>query len=125
MIADRLSGWPTLLFYGGSTASSGKLIDTMKTYFSTYGIPEELATDGGKTYTSYETQKFLSNYGVHHRLSSVAYPHSNQRAELAVKSMKRLLRENVGLDGKLNTDSFQREVTGPQQTETLDVLLLK
>ena len=96
----------------------------MKTYFSTYGIPEELATDGGKTYTSYETQKFLSNYGVHHRLSSVAYPHSNQRAELAVKSMKRLLRENVGFDGKLNTDSFQREVTGTQQTETLDVLLL-
>ena len=58
----------------------------------------------------YETQKFLSNYGIHHRVSSIAFSHSNQLAELAVKSMKRLLRENVGMDGKLNTDCFQRAV---------------
>ena len=120
MIADRFSGWPTVLFCGGSTASSTKLIDTMKTYFSTYGIPEELASDGGKTFVSYETQQFLSNYGVHHRVSSVAYPHSNQRAELAVKSMKRLLRENVGGDGKLNTDSFQRAVMQYRNTPDRD-----
>ena len=40
---------------------------------------------------AYETQKFLSDYGVKHCVSSVAFPHSNQRAELAVKSMKRLI----------------------------------
>ena len=59
-------------------------------YFAMHGIPEEIATDGGPTYMAYETQKFLKEYGVRHRVSSVAYPHSNQRAELAVKSMKRL-----------------------------------
>ena len=120
VIADRFSGWPTVLFCGGSTSSSKMLIDTLKTYFSTYGIPEELSTDGGKTYMAYETQKFLSDYGVHHRLSSVAYPHSNQRAELAVKSMKRLLRENVSLDGKLNTDRFQRAVMQYRNTPDRD-----
>ena len=120
VIADRFSGWPTLLHCGGSTSSRHVLIDTLKTYFSTYGIPEELASDGGKTYTAYETQKFLSEYGVHHRLSSVAFPHSNQRAELAVKSMKRLLRENIGLDGKLNTDSFQRAVMQYRNTPDRD-----
>ena len=120
VIADRFSGWPTLLFCGDSTASHRTLIDTLKMYFSTYGIPEELASDGGKTYVAYETQKFLSDYGVHHRLSSVAYPHSNQRAELAVKSMKRLLRENIGLDGKLNTDRFQRAVMQYRNTPDRD-----
>ena len=120
VIADRFSCWSTLLFCGGSTASHGVLIDTLKTYFSTYGIPEELASDGGGTYMSYETQKFLTNYGVHHRLSSVAFPHSNQRAELAVKSMKRLLRENVGLNGKLNTDRFQRAVMQYRNTADRD-----
>ena len=120
VIADRFSGWPTLLFCGGSTASSSLLIDTLKTYFSTYGIPEELSSDGGPTYMAYETQKFLSNYGVHHRVSSMAFPHSNQRAELAVKSMKRLLRENIGGDGKLNTDSFQRAVMQYRNTPDRD-----
>lgn len=82
------------------------MTDTLRTYFSTYGIPKELATDGGSTFTSYETKKFLSDYGVKHRLSSVDYAHSNKRAELAVKLMKRLLRENVGIGGRLNTDIF-------------------
>jgi transposase InsO family protein len=70
----------------------------------------QIATDGVSTYMAYETQKFLSNYGVRHRVSSVAYPHSNQRAELAVKSMKRLCRENTSQDGSLNNDRFLRAV---------------
>ena len=44
--------------------------------------------------------------GVTHRLSSVAYPHSNTRAELGVKTTKRMLSENVGSGGKLDTNSF-------------------
>ena len=120
VIADRFSCWPTLLFCGASTSSHSKLIDKLKTYFSTYGIPEEMATDGGSTFMAYDTQKFLATYGVKHRLSSVAYPHSNQRAELAVKSMKRLLRDNVGNDGRLNSDRFQRAVLQYRNTPDRD-----
>ena len=61
VIADRFTGWPTLLFCGNSTASQTVLIDTLRTYFSTYGIPEELSTDGGSTFTAYETKKLLSD----------------------------------------------------------------
>ena len=75
-----------------------------------HGIPEELSTDGGPTYMTYETQKFFADYGVKHRVSSVAYPHSSQRAELAVKSMKRLIRENTNSDGSLDNDQFLRAV---------------
>ena len=85
-----------------------------------HGIPEELSSDGGSTYMSYETQKFLANYGVRHRVSSVAYPHSNQRAELAVKSMKRLIRENTGPNGSLNNDSFLRAVMMYRNTPDRD-----
>ena len=85
-----------------------------------HGIPEELSSDGGSTYMAYETQKFLADYGVKHRVSSVAYPHSNQRAELAVKSMKRLLRENTCLDGSLNSDRFLRAVMSYRNTPDRD-----
>ncbi len=49
-------------------------------------------------------------WGVHHRLSSVAFPHSNCRAEINVKTIKRLIAGNVGNDGTLDIDTFQRAI---------------
>ena len=105
VIVDRFSSWPAVQFCGASTGSSRQLQEWLRQYFATYGIPEEIATDGG-LYMSYETQKFLADYGVKHRLSSVAFAQSNKRAELGVKSMKRLIRENTGSDGSLTNDRF-------------------
>ena len=120
VIVDRFSGWPVVTHCGGSTGSSGKLRDCLRDYFATFGIPEELATDGGLTYMSYETQKFLKDYGVKHRLSSVALPQSNKRAELAVKSMKRLLRENTNGDGSLKNDKYFRALMSYRNTPDRD-----
>ena len=53
-----------------------------------------------------ETQKFLRVWGVKHRVSSAYFPHSNQRAEGAVKTVKRLIADNTGGSGSLNTDNF-------------------
>lgn len=39
-------------------------------YFSRFGIPEELSSDGGPEFASATTQEFLTRWGVHHRLSS-------------------------------------------------------
>ena len=52
----------------------------------------------------------LKAWGIRHRLSSSYYAHSNCRAELAVKSGKRLLRENMGPEGTLNTNRFMRAI---------------
>ena len=45
-------------------------------------------------------QDFLRQHGISHRLTSVAFPHANCRAEVAVKSAKRLIRDNVCPDGR-------------------------
>ena len=103
-----------------STDNTNKLLECLREYFAMHGIPEELSRDGGSTYMSYAAQKFLSDYGVRHRVSSVAYPHSNQRAELAVKSMKRLIRENTNPDGSLNNDRFLRAVMNYRNTPDRD-----
>ena len=107
-------------FCGKSTASAGKLIECFREYFAMHGIPEEISSDGGSTYMAYETQKFLADYGVRHRVSSVAFPHSDQRAELAVKSVKRLCRENTRSDGSLNSDTFLRAMMSYRNTPDRD-----
>ena len=67
----------------------------LRDMFTTFGISEELTSDGGPEYTSHEVQKFLAKYGVIHRKSSVGNPHANQRAEVGVKTIKRLLKEFI------------------------------
>ena len=57
---------------------------------------------------SSDVQDCLRRWGVHHRLSSAYFPHSNCRAELAVKTGKRMLRDNMSAQGKLNTDKIMR-----------------
>ena len=51
---------------------------------------------------------FFHHWGVEQRVLSVFYPGANKRAEVAVKSAKRLVMENLGPSGTLDTDKFAR-----------------
>ena len=107
VIIDRYSNWPVLERTSGGAQG---LINSLRRTFVTYGIPDEMASDGGPEFTSSSTKKFMETWGVHHRLSSVAFPHSNCRAEIGVKTMKRLLTDNIGPNGDLDTDKVQRAI---------------
>lgn len=107
VFVDRYSNWPIV-----ERAHSGSfgLINSLRRCFVTFGIAEELSSDGGPEFTATLTQNFLKNWGVHHRLSSVAYPHSNCRAEIGVKTVKRIITNNTGPRGDLDIDAFQRAI---------------
>jgi len=80
VIVDRFSGWPVV---ERSTHGATGLISNIRSIFVTFG--------GGPEFTASSTKKFLADWGVHHRLCSVAYPHGNCRAEFGVKTIKRAL----------------------------------
>lgn len=54
--------------------SAHELVSSLREFFTNYGVPEELATDGGSNYMSRETQDFLITWGVKHRVSSAYHP---------------------------------------------------
>ena len=63
----------------------------LRRLFATFGVPEELSSDGGAQFTAGETRNLLQRWGVRHRISSAHHPKSNGRAEVAAKATKRLL----------------------------------
>ena len=108
--ADRLSGWLELqqIMVGTNEAGAQGLCKALRRLMVTFGVPVEISSDGGPEFIAAETADFFARWGIHHRLSSAYHPSSNGRAELAVKTAKRLLMDNVGPSGDLNNDALVR-----------------
>ena len=75
-----------------------------RTYFATFGVSEEVSTDGGPDFTAFATQQFFTTCVAKDRVSSAKMV--CHRAKMAVKAAKRPLMANVSPSGDLNNDSF-------------------
>ena len=116
VIADRFSSWLSLHYYPRE-ASSSDLIKSLKEYFCVFGVAEHFSSDDGPQFRSTAFKEFLRTWGVtEHRVSSAYHPHSNLRAETAVKSGKRLLLDNTRSDGSPDMDKVTRALMQHRNT---------
>ena len=97
-----------------------ELVALVREVCMTFGVPEEVSSDGGPQFVSAEFAGFCKDWGIKQRVSSAYFPHSNTRAELGVKSMKRLLRDNLGRDGTLDNTRVARAIMEYRNTPDRD-----
>jgi hypothetical protein len=117
VVVDRLSDW--FHVYQG-TGGSHTFVDVMTDLCRNFGVPETVTSDGGPHFTSLATLDFFRQYGIHHRRTSVGNPHANSRAEIAVKTAKRLLRDNTSISGGLNTVRVTQALLSHRNTPDRD-----
>jgi len=117
--ADRYSGWAEV------TKLKCSKFDTVQrhlmSWFTTFGIPDEISSDGGPPFNSSKYDNFCKSWGIKKRLSSAHYSQSNGRAEAAVKSMKRILRGNLNsLTGEVDTHKAACAIMTHRNTPSRD-----
>ena len=105
-VADRYSGW--LKIFETNTTKFSAIASKVREVITYFGVPKVVETDGGPPFNGSDWTEYLKKWGMKHRLSSAAYPQSNGRAELAVKTAKRILAENVKPSGSLDNDAVVR-----------------
>jgi hypothetical protein len=87
--ADRFTGWVSTYYFPREAVASD-LVRLMKEYFATFGVAEHISSDEGSQFVSSKFVNFLQSWGADcHKISSAYNPHSNLRAETAVKTEKR------------------------------------
>ena len=103
VLGDRSRGWLSIYSAGQGKFDAKSLVQRTRQYFTDFNVPVEIVTGGGPQMMS-STFQNSQEWDVCHRLSSADNPHSNCRAELAVKVGKKLLRNNTGAGGSLDTN---------------------
>jgi len=103
IVVDARSKWPEVIPMTSTTTTS--TITELRKLFSSYGIPDQLVSDNGPQFTSYEFQEFLSRNGVKHILSSPYHPSSNGEAERFVRTFKTAMRSM-----KSSSATFQQKL---------------
>lgn len=91
VIVDYFSRFPEVKRLQSTTTQS--IINTLKTMFARYGIPEIVRSDNGPQFSSQEFTQFAQKYNFKHITSSPHFPASNGQAERAVQTVKKLLKD--------------------------------
>lgn len=100
VIVDYLSKYAIVNKLTSKTASS--IISSFKNVFSILGLPQEIFSDNGPPFNSFEYISFARKYNIDIKTSSPYYPKSNGMIERAIQTVKGLFKKAI----QSNEDPF-------------------
>lgn len=86
IIKDAYSKW--IEIYVVNSLSAETTIEKLRDCFARFGIPAELVSDNGRSFTAGIFQQFCNGNGIKHTTSPPFHPQSNGAAENSVKTFK-------------------------------------
>ena len=94
VLVDSHSKWIEVRYMGSSTTTE-RTIDELRSIFACHGLPEELVSDNGPQFRSELFKEFMQRNGVKHTLVPPYHPASNGAAERSVRIVKEALKKQV------------------------------
>ena len=79
LIIDAYSKWLEIFLM--PTTTSTKIIETLRSLFARYGLPEQVVSDNGPQFMSDEFKGFCKSNGIHHITSAPYHPSTNGAIE--------------------------------------------
>ncbi len=105
IVEDAYSKWIGALPTGNSSFAL-TTIRNQRRLFSTFGIPEMIASDNGASFTGQEFKNFTEGNGIRHLNTAPYHAASNGLAERAVETVKNGLLKQPGKDPALKLCQF-------------------
>ena len=107
MCTDRLAGTHILYNLKPAHATTSILISICYGQLHMYGTIVKLNSDGGPPFISSLFWQFFNTWRMKQQLSSVTYPQTNGKAELLVKTTKRILNGYMNPQSSSDNDKWQ------------------
>ena len=82
-----------------NSTSTEATVKVLRQIFSTHGLPQQIVSDNGPSFTSHEFKEFMTRNGIRHSLTAPYHPRSNGLAERAVQTFKAAMKK---MDGPLH-----------------------
>src|SRR5436190_14574218 len=86
IIVDAYSKWPEVIPLNSITTYN--TIESLRHFFSNFGIPQIIVSDNGSQFLSHEFQTYLQLNGIRHKRSAPYHPATNGQVERYVQTLK-------------------------------------
>jgi len=113
VLIDAYTRWPEIHIMKNMSVQN--TINKCTEIFATFGIPQTLVSDNGRTFIATEFQDFLKRNGIYHKRTAPYHPATNGLAERLVQTFKQTLRKlnitNGNIEANLQKFLFHYRLT--------------